>query len=107
MAKYALTPRVKTLAERLSARNCSIITERANILETVRNQLTGAPQAIKPAQQFYEFIRHFPAFIAQDELIIGSQSSTPRGAIFHTEDEVHSQSIYEFLAGDSARIRRN
>ncbi|MEQ5565050.1 MULTISPECIES: choline trimethylamine-lyase [Providencia] len=102
MNKYALTPRVKMLAERLSARNSSIITERANILEALGNQLSGAPQAIKPAQRFYEFIRHFPAFIAQDELIIGSQSSTPRGAIFHTENEINSHSIYTFLAGDSA-----
>ncbi|EMH6402825.1 choline trimethylamine-lyase [Providencia rettgeri] len=101
MNKYALTPRVKMLAERLSARNSSIITERANILEALGNQLSGAPQAIKPAQRFYEFIRHFPAFIAQDELIIGSQSSTPRGAIFHTENEINSHSIYTFLAGDS------
>ena len=101
MAKYALTPRVKMLADRLSARNSSIITERANILETLGNQLTGVPQAIKPAQRFYEFMRNFPAFIAQDELIIGSQSSTPRGAIFHTENEIHSSSIYQFLAGDS------
>ncbi len=101
MNKYALTPRVKMLAERLSARNSSIITERANILEALGNQLSGAPQAIKPAQRFYEFIRHFPAFIGQDELIIGSQSSTPRGAIFHTENEINSHSIYTFLAGDS------
>lgn len=101
MTKYALTPRVKMLAERLTARNSSIITERANILEALESQLSGAPQAIKPAQRFYEFIRHFPVFIAQDELIIGSQSSTPRGAIFFTENEIHSNSIYTFLAGDS------
>lgn len=102
MNKYALTPRVRMLAERLTARNSSIITERANILEALENQLSGVPQEIKPAQRFYEFIRHFPAFIAQDELIIGSQSSTPRGAIFFTENEIHSNSIYTFLAGDSS-----
>lgn len=98
MNKYALTPRVKMLAERLTARNSSIITERANILEALGSQFTGAPQATKPAQRFYEFSRHFPVFIALDELLIGSQSSTPRGAIFHTETEIHSPSIYQFLS---------
>ena len=98
MAKYSLTPRVKMLAERLVSRNSSISTERATIFDSLDNNIAGVPQAIKPAQRFYQFIRHFPSYIAQDELIIGSQSSTPRGAIFHSEEEVRSDSIYRFLA---------
>ena len=98
MAKYSLTPRVKMLAERLVSRNSSISTERATIFDSLDNNIAGVPQAIKPAQRFYQFIRHFPSYIAQDELIIGSQSSTPRGAIFHSEEEVRSDSIYRFLS---------
>ena len=56
------------------------------------------PQAIKPAQRFYQFIRHFPAISLKMSFIIGSQSSTPRGAIFHSEEEVRSDSIYRFLS---------
>ncbi|MEI9533583.1 choline trimethylamine-lyase [Moellerella wisconsensis] len=102
MAKYSLTPRVKMLAERLVSRNSSISTERANILSAFNGEIAGVPQAIKPAQRFYELIKNLPPFIAQDELIIGSQSSTPRAAIFHTEDELKSPSIFNFLAGDNA-----
>lgn len=76
MAKYSLTPRVKMLAERLVSRNSSISTERANILSAFNGEIAGVPQAIKPAQRFYELIKNLPPFIAQDELIIGSQSST-------------------------------
>ncbi len=101
MAKYSLTPRVKMLAERLISRNSSISTERASLIESLKGDVAGTPQAMKSARRFYDFMRHFPVSIAQDELIIGSQSSTPRGAIFHTESELKSESIYYFLNGNS------
>ena len=83
------------LAERLVSRNSSISTERATIFDSLTTALRVFHKRLN-LQRFFMSLSVIFRYIAQDELIIGSQSSTPRGAIFHTEDEARSDSIYRF-----------
>lgn len=69
MAKYSLTPRVKMLAERLVSRNSSISTERATIFDSLDNNIAGVPQAIKPAQRFYQLFVIFQAISLKMSLL--------------------------------------
>ena len=94
MAHYSLTPRVKLLAERLLSQNSTISTERAAILETLGGDVAGMPQLVKNAKLFNELVKQLPGYIGPDELIIGSQSSTPRAAVFHSESELRSPSAF-------------
>ncbi len=94
MAHYSLTPRVRQLAERLLSQNSSISTERATLRETLGNDVSGMPQLVRNAKLFNELVKHLPGYIGPDELIIGSQSSTPRAAIFHSESELRSPSAF-------------
>ncbi|VTR20482.1 glycyl radical enzyme, PFL2/glycerol dehydratase family [Serratia fonticola] len=94
MAHYSLTPRVKLLAERLLSQNSTISTERAAILETLGGDVAGMPQLVKNAKLFNELVKQLPGYIGPDELIIGSQSSTPRAAVFHSENELRSPSAF-------------
>ncbi|MCD9541065.1 choline trimethylamine-lyase [Photobacterium carnosum] len=97
MAHYSLTPRVKMLAEKLLAKNSSINSERATILASIGEEIAGMPPLVKKAQHFSQLMSDLPLYIGQDELIVGSQSSALRGAIFHTEDELNSPSVFGFL----------
>ncbi|PSW02576.1 choline trimethylamine-lyase [Photobacterium lipolyticum] len=101
MANYSLTPRVKMLAERLLAKNSTISTERANIIAAMDDDIAGMPQVVKSAKQFNQLVNNLPTYIGQDELIIGSQSSSPRSAIFHTEAELKTESVFNFLSQGS------
>lgn len=97
MAKYALTPRVKVLAERLLTHKTSISPERAAILSTLDSDIAGTPQLVKPARRFYELMQKLPPVVGQDELIVGGQASAPRSAVFHSEAELNADSVYRFL----------
>jgi len=101
MAKYSLTPRVKLLAERLLSQNSTISTERAAILETLSADVSGMPQLVKNARLFNELVKQLPSYIGQDELIIGSQSSVPRAAPFHSENALNSPSAFNALGQGS------
>lgn len=101
MAHYTLTPRVKVLAEQLLAKNSIICAERANILAAIGDDIAGMPPLVKKAQRFNQLVSELPIYIGQDELIVGSQSSALRGAIFHTEEELSSESVFGFLRSDA------
>ncbi|WP_299014879.1 choline trimethylamine-lyase [uncultured Photobacterium sp.] len=101
MAHYTLTPRVKMLAEQLLAKNSTISAERATILASIGDDIAGMPLLVKKAQHFSQVMAQLPVYIGQDELIIGSQSSAQRGAIFHTEEELNSESVFGFLNSDA------
>ena len=103
MANYSLTPRVKMLAEKLLEKNSSINSERATILASIGEDIAGMPPLVKKAQHFSQLMSDLPLYIGQDELIIGSQSSALRGAIFHTEEELNSPSVFGFLNSDSTQ----
>ncbi|WP_282177684.1 choline trimethylamine-lyase [Vibrio nereis] len=100
MAHYSLTPRVKMLAEKLLAKTTSINSERATILASIGEDIAGMPPLVKKAQHFSQLMAALPLYIGQDELIIGSQSSALRGAIFHTEEELNTPSVFGFLNSD-------
>lgn len=100
MANYSLTPRVKMLAERLLAQKSTISAERATILASMGDDIAGMPPMVKNAHQFSQLMAEMPVHIGQDELIVGSQSSQARGAIFHTEDELNNESVFGFLNCD-------
>lgn len=97
MAHYSLTPRVKMLAETLLAKTPSINADRATILASIGDDIAGMPPLVKKAQHFSQLMAELPLYIGQDELIVGSQSSALRGAIFHTEAELTSPSVFGFL----------
>ncbi|SFD11387.1 formate C-acetyltransferase [Pragia fontium DSM 5563 = ATCC 49100] len=104
MATFSLTPRVKLLAERLLTKNSSISTERASVIAALANEISGMPQVIKNARLLNEFVKKFPTYIGQDELIVGSQSSNPRGVIFHSEAELKNPSVFNFLCHNASVI---
>ncbi|MCG3884847.1 choline trimethylamine-lyase [Photobacterium leiognathi] len=97
MAKYALTPRVKMLAESMLNNKSSINSERATILASIGNDIAGMPATVKKAQHFNLLMEQLPIYIGKDELIVGNQSSSPRGCIFHTEEELNAPSVFAFL----------
>ncbi len=103
MANYSLTPRVKMLAERLLAQNSTISAERATILASMGDDIAGMPLMVKNAQRFCQLMTELPVHIGQDELIVGSQSSLARGAIFHTEAELNNDSVFGFLNCDKTQ----
>ncbi|AVJ16063.1 choline trimethylamine-lyase [Serratia sp. MYb239] len=94
MAHYALTPRVQQLAERFLSQNSTISTERASLLETLHDDVAGQPAQVRHARRFNELVKKLPGYIGPDELIIGSQSSAPRAAIFHSESELRTPSAF-------------
>lgn len=100
MAQYSLTPRVKILAEKLLAKNSAINSERATILASLDEDIAGMQPLIKKAHNFNQLMTKLPIYLGQDELIVGSQSSVLRGAIFHTEEELNSPSVFGFLNTD-------
>lgn len=100
MANYSLTPRVKMLADQLLSKKSSINSERATILASISEDIAGMPLLVKKAHYFNLLMADLPLYIGQDELIIGSQSSALRGAIFHTEEELNSESVFGFLNSD-------
>ncbi len=97
MAHYTLTPRVHVLAERLLSHKSTLCVEHATTLNTLENDIAGTPAAVKPARRFYALIRQLPVSIGLDELIVGNQTSTPRGAIFHDESTLQRSSVFQCL----------
>ncbi|MGV3346672.1 choline trimethylamine-lyase [Enterobacteriaceae bacterium LUAb1] len=97
MAHYSLTPRVKTLAERLFSQKSALCTEHATILSTLDGDIAGIPAAVKPARRFCELMHQLPVSISADELIVGNQTCKPHGAIFHNESTFHRPSVFQFL----------
>ncbi|MGL4785141.1 MAG: pyruvate formate lyase family protein, partial [Aeromonas hydrophila] len=102
MAHYSLTPRVNVLAERLLAHTSTMCSEHATILSGLDGDIAGIPAAVKPARRFYELMRQLPLTISADELIVGNQTRTPHGAIFHDESAGQRPSTFQFLNLNSA-----
>ena len=102
MAHYSLTPRVNVLAERLLAHTSTLCSEHATILSGLDGDIAGIPAAVKPARRFYELMRQLPLTISADELIVGNQTRTPHGAIFHDDSAGQRPSTFQFLNLNSA-----
>ncbi|WP_067583348.1 choline trimethylamine-lyase [Endozoicomonas ascidiicola] len=102
MSKYTLTPRVRVLADRLLSSVSTISPERASMISTISAEIVGVPGQVKSAKTFYELTRRLPLHIGQDELIIGAQASAPRAAIFHSQEELASESVLSLIPSATA-----
>ncbi|MGL4858464.1 MAG: pyruvate formate lyase family protein, partial [Enterobacteriaceae bacterium] len=98
MGEFQLTPRVRTLIDRLLSSNSAICSERASIMAELNSGIAGMPHLVKRASVFNELVRRLPLYIGQDELIVGSQASRARLAVFHSESELKEPSVFSFLA---------
>ena len=84
------------LAERLVSRNSSISTERATIFDSLDKILPVCPKRLNLHNAFISLFVIFQAISLKMSSLSVANPSTPRGAIFHSEEEVRSDSIYRF-----------
>lgn len=100
MDQFELTPRVKSLIDRLLSQNSAMCTERATLMAKLNEEIVGMPKVLKHAKIFEALVNRLPIHIGQGEIIVGSQASQPRRAIFHEEAEKEADSIFNFLSND-------
>ncbi len=79
-SKPASTERTKKLKDRANNVQPQLCSERAYLITEVYKQTEGEPQIIRRAKAFKEVLEKMTIYIQEDELLVGNEASTPRGA---------------------------
>jgi len=118
-SKPASTKRTEKLKERINNIKPELCAERVSIETEVYKQTEEEPQVIRRAKVFKKLVEEMTIYINEDELLVGNEASTPRGAPVFLEykanwigeelDTFETRSVDKFITTPQVKkiIRKN